>query len=169
MNKNDNTKRRKQRITALTLAVSLLLGGCGKNKNENSRFKIIENDNNQLVALDDSYIDNKYIDMYYVLEVYNIISKENELYIVRFDGATVGNMGHYTDVFTNVEFSVGYFGSLFDCIKVTALSGYLVSLNLAQDEYSYGDMKNIYEVIKENYVFEKDETLRRVKTNNNRI
>ena len=70
-----NNRKRKQRITALTLAMTLLMGGCGEK--ENSKFKIVENDDNELVAMDDSYISKEYIDDYYVLEVYNKLSKEN--------------------------------------------------------------------------------------------
>ena len=163
-----NSKSLKQRMTALALASTLFLSACASEEN-NDRFEFIENENDQLVVMEDYYISNDIIHKFYVLEVCNRITKENELYIVRFDGVMVGYIGHYTDVFTNVEFSVGYVDSLFDCVNITPLSGYLVSYNLVQLQYSYEDMKEIYEAIKENYVFEDDSSLSKKRVKNFRI
>lgn len=168
---NINSKRRKQRITALTLAATLFLSGCGEDKN--SSFELVENENNEIVAMEDSYIDNKYISEYYVLEVYNKIKNENEIYIV--SKKVVASRGYhyygYLDIFTNVEIvnNKEKAEDMFDLVKVTSLKDYIISFGLEQLKYSYDDMKNIYESIKENYVFESDDSLRKKLTNNNRI
>ena len=159
--------KNKQRLSVLILVITLLLNGC--KKEERDRFELVVNENSKFVALDDTYIDNKYINKYYVMELYNKKLNEVELHIVRFDGQMVGHVGTYVDMFTNVEFSVGYFSSLFNCVEITDLTGYLISFNLLQDKYSYDDMKNIYEVIKENYVFSNDNSLIKSRKFDNRI
>ena len=69
-------RRRKQKITALMLAATLLLSGC------NNYFETIENENGELVATDDSYIHYSWLQLYYVLEVDNEITNNNEIYMV---------------------------------------------------------------------------------------
>ena len=149
-------KRRKQRITALALASTLLLNGC-----VNSSFEVIENENGELTASDDSYIYYGWIQLYYVIEVYNNVTQENEIYIVRKD-----NVG-CIDVFTNMRLYLDTDDSIFNYVKETHLEDYIISLGLGQSQYSYDDMKNVYEVIKENYVFENDDTLKKKLTNDN--
>lgn len=164
---NNNSKIRKQRITALTLVMTLLMSGCGKN--ENSRFELIENENNELVAVDDSYISSKNIDDYYVVEFYNKVSLENEIYIAR---RKTDLFLIYYDLFTNLEIYNGYMDDslfIFEYVKSTKLSEYIVAFGLGQANYSYDDMKNIYEVIKENYVFDTDNSLSRRRIIDNRI
>ena len=79
---NDNSVRRKQRITALTLVMTLLIGGCnGKDNNNNNKFNVGINKNFEFFAIDETYIDNEYVSDYYVLEVYNKLSGKNEIYI----------------------------------------------------------------------------------------
>ena len=164
-----NSKRRKQRVAALTLASTLFLGGCSA---KNNSFELVENENNEIVAMEDSYIDNKYISEYYVLEVYNKIKNENEIYIV--SKKVVASRGYhycgYLDIFTNVEIvnNKEKAEDMFDLVKVTSLKDYIISFGLEQLKYSYEDMKEIYEAIKENYVFEndKDNSLRKVRINN---
>lgn len=168
MNKNI---RNKQRITALTLLTTLLLGGCGEAGKD--AFVIIENKDNQLVAQDNSYIDDFYINRYYVLEVYNNITNQNEIYIAREEHSN--RHTYYYDVFTNI-----YMFNELDTnnendniglkyIRKTPLKDFILTYNLGESEYTYEDMQNIYEVIKENYQFENDDTLRKTKTFINRI
>ena len=169
---NNNSKRRKQRITALTLVMTLLIGGCSSEKN-NSKFEIVENENNELVSVDGSYISSEYIGDYYVLEVYNKMEKKNNIYIVNRVVRSVSRGMYnydYYDVFSNLKvistinndaFVVDDENSLFDFVKITGLGEYIVFLGLGQLQYSYEDMKEIYEVIKENYVFEDDSSLSR--------
>ena len=167
---NNNTKN-KQRITALTLLTTLLLGGCGEAGKD--KFQIIENESNQLVAEDNSYIDDYYINRYYVLEVYNNITKQNEVYIAREEHTN--RHTYYYDVFTNI-----YMFNELDInnekdniglkyIKKTPLRNFILTYNLGESEYTYEDMQTIYEIIKENYKFENDETLRKTKTYNFKI
>ena len=49
----------------LILVITLLLNGC--KKEERDRFELVVNENSKFVALDDTYIDNKYINKYYVM------------------------------------------------------------------------------------------------------
>ena len=44
----------------------------------NSSFEVIENENGELTATDDSYIYYEWLQFYYVLEVYNNVIQENE-------------------------------------------------------------------------------------------
>ena len=148
-------KKRKQRITALTLAATLLLSGC------NNSFETFENENGVLTAADDSYIYYSWLQLYYVLEVYNNVTRENEIYIVRED------IGGYVDVFTNMRIYVDTDDSIFNYVKETHLEDYIISFGLGQSQYSYDDMKNVYEVIKENYVFENNDVLKKKLTNDN--
>ena len=167
----NNCVRRKQRITALSLVLTLLMGGCGEK--ENSCFEIIENENNELVVADDSYISNEYIGNYYVLEVYNKMNDENEVYIAsKKSSASRGyNYWGYFDMFTNIEIVNNKENEedMFSFRKVTNLKDYIVSFGLGQLRYSYEDMKNIYELIKENYVFENDNSLSRRRIIDNKI
>ena len=156
--------KNKQRLTALTLASTLLLSGCSVN----NKFKLTENENNELVAMDESYIDNKFMNDYYLVEVYNNMKEQNEIYIasrryLRYRGYV------YYDVFTNLEFVNDYEDkeSLLEFVKVSSLNDYIISFGLGQYQYSYDDMKNIYEIIKENYVFENDKKKKKVLTKDN--
>lgn len=150
----DNNIRRKQRIRALTLVLTMLMGGCGGK--QNSSFELIENENNELIAVDGTYIRSECIDDYFVVEMYNKLTKENEIFIARSSGTMM--VVAYFDVFTNLKiWDAGKSDSVLTYIKHTRLSDYIVALDLGQAEYSYDDMKNIYEVIKEYYVYEKDE------------
>lgn len=160
-----NNKRLKQRITALTLASTLLLGGCGRKNN--SSFEFIENENNELVAIDDSYISKDYIKDYYVVEMYNNVTKTNEIYIARRSGVLVYK---YYDIFTNFTIYDEFESiSLFEFVKFSRLSDYIVALGFEQLEYSYEDMEKIYEVIKENYSFEDDSSLKKKRVIDYRI
>ena len=153
---NNNSVRRKQKITALTLVLTMLMSGCGGR--DNSRFELVENDNNELVASDDSYISSEYIGDYYVVEMYNKLTNENEIFIAKSRGIMV--IDAYFDVFTNLMiWDVGKSDSILTYVKHTRLSDYIVALGLGQAKYSYEDMKNIYEVIKENYVYENNDPL----------
>ena len=153
---NNNSLIRKQRITALTLVLTMLMSGCGGK--DNSKFELVENDNNELVATDDSYISSEYIDDYYVAEMYNEITKENEIFIAKSRGIMA--IDAYFDVFTNLKiWEVGRTNTVLKYVKDTMLSDYIVALGLGQAKYSYDDMKNIYEVIKENYVYESNDSL----------
>lgn len=142
-------------------------------KNKHSSFELIEN---EIVVMDDSYISKEYIRNYYVVGVYNKLRKENEIYIC-FKKIASGRGYYYCgyyDVFTNLEI-VDVSNEdvkeelIFKIIKITSLKDYIISFNLGQNKYSYDDMKNIYDVIKENYVYENDNSLRKIRKYDNRI
>lgn len=167
--------KNKQRLTALSLLSVLFLGGCS-NEKKYDHFELIENENNELVAMDDSYIDKDYIDNYYVVEVYNKMIKENEIYIAfkrTYSVARLVTEDMYIDIFTNLKIVDTENNEddkeMFSFVKATYLHDYIVSFGLGQIRYSYDDMKNIYEVIKENYVFDKDNSLRKTRKFDNII
>lgn len=157
--------RNKQRITALTLAMTLLMGGCSSKK-KNNRFELTENENNEIVAMGDSYIDVEYIDNYYVVEVYNKMEKEDEIYIAMQNFVYrkyANDYVEYYDIFSNLKIVDTVQDEdekeILSYVKATNFKDYIVSLGLGQFKYSYEDMKNIYDVIKDNYVFENNNTL----------
>ena len=163
--------KNKQRLTALSIASILFLGGC--NEDRHDHFVLIENDNNEIVAMDDSYIDSEYIKNYYVVEVYNNMNHNNEIYIglKKSVSGRVGSYWGYIDVFSNLEIVSNREDEedLFSFVKATCLEDYIIAYGLGQLRYSYEDMKNIYEVIKENYVFSSDNCLRKSRKFDNRI
>lgn len=163
---NNNSRKRKQEITALMIMSTLLLSGCAS---KYSRFELVENENNEIVAVDDSYIDSEHISDYYVVEVYNKMIQKNEIYIALKDGKRNWDDGTYyyiyNNVFTNLEIvNTSDEEFVLEYVKETNLYDYIVSLGLEQYDYSYEDMKNIYEIIKENYVFNQDNSLKRTRT-----
>ena len=122
----DNNKKLKLRITALTLASTLILNGCGVN----NKFKITENENNEIVSLAGSYISKNYINDYYVLELFNNLTNEKELFIARKKGTNINRK--YYDVFTNFKIYEEYDelkeDFLFKFIKDSELTYYIVAL-----------------------------------------
>ena len=168
VNMNDNSVRRKQRITALTLVMTLLLTGCNGKENSNNRYKIGINKDFEFFSIDETYIDNEYLSDYYVLEVYNKLSGKNEIYIVNNVDDKVSK-GYYENIFNNLKFPVGFKDSVFGYVDKKKLSEYLVMYGLEKEEYSYDDMKYIYEVIKDNYVYERDDSLCKKRILNDRI
>ena len=110
---------------------------------------------------EDSYIFYSWLQLYSVLEVYNNITQENEIYIVRKDSAS------YIDIFTNMRLYVNNDNSIFEYVRETYLEDYIITFGIGQTQYSYEDMKNVYEVIKENYVFENEDVLKKKLTNEN--
>lgn len=155
----------KQRLTALTLASTLLLSGCNTH---GSSFELVENENNEIVAVDNTYISNDYLNKYYVVEVYNKVTKMNEIYIARSKSTNIRY--RYFDAFTNFMI-LDEFNSdpLLELVKVSRLNDYVIALGLEQLEYSYEDMEKIYEIIKEIYIFEDNNSLRKTRKIDNRI
>ena len=165
---NNNSVRIKERITVLTLVMTLLLGGCGGKENSDSKFNVGINKNLEFFSIDNRHIDNEYVCNYYVLEVYNKLYGKNEIYIVN-NGDDKSNKGYYENIFNNIKFPVGFKDSVFGYVGKTKLSEYLIIYGLEKEEYSYDDMKNIYEVIKENYIYNKDDSLCKKRILSNRI
>ena len=100
-------------------------------------------------------MNSNYIKYFYVVEVYNKTTNENEIYIGR---NYTGSTSIFFDVFTGLEMSFDD-KSIFKYVNSTSLSEYILSYDLGQAKYSYEDMKKIYEMISENYVFDSDKTL----------
>ena len=165
---NNNSVRRKQIITALTLTITLLLSGCGGKENSDNKYNVRINKDFDFFSIDNNCINNEYVYDYYVLEVYNKLYGKNEIYIVN-NCDDKSSKGYYENIFNNLKFPVGFKDSVFDYVGKKKLYEYIIMYGLEKEEYSYDDMKYIYEVIKENYVFEKDDSLCKKRILDNRI
>lgn len=126
----DDNMKRKQRIVSLTLAATMLLSGCGHIK-----FNLIENENNELTASDNSYISSKNLDLYKVVELYNKVTGKNEIYIMM-DTYIANDIRIYLDVFTNMKVRVGSEQGIFKFVKETTLSDYAIALDMMQKKYT---------------------------------
>lgn len=145
-------------ITALALALTLNTG-CSNT----SRFKLTQNEKGEYIAVQNSYIDNKNIRKYYVIETYSNLTKESKIYIAYNDDKTI-----YYDKETGTQYyqCINIFNNTPICynennanknitfIKETQLIDYLNSYDLIKARYTYEDMQNIYQTILENYTFE---------------
>jgi len=79
MNKKEKLIRHRARLAALLVSTSMLLGGCASSKG----FEFGRGEDNSYVALADSFINNKCIDKCYVVEAYNKLTGETELFIAK--------------------------------------------------------------------------------------
>ena len=153
--KREELIRYKAGLAALMLSSGMLLSGCAKG------FELTVDEERNIVAEDDSYINNDFIEKCYVIEAKSNITGESNIYIVKKKFSMDFSVKSYVDIFTNrVLFTTNNaINTSFEVIKETSLFDYLVSLNLVKGSYSYEDMKNIYEEIKEIYTFENEKEL----------
>lgn len=154
--KKDELIRYKAGLAALMLSSGMLLSGCAKG------FELKVDEERNLVAEDDSYINNDFIEKCYVVEAKSNITGESNVYIAHKKIAWHKPSGkNYIDVFSDIVLfgdENGY-NTSFEVIKETPLFDYLISLNLVKGTYSYEDMQNIYEEIKLIYEFENEKEL----------
>jgi len=156
--KREELIRYKAGLAALMLSSSMVLSGCAKG------FELTVDEERNIVAEDDSYINNDFIEKCYVVEAKSNITGESNIYIAKrhkswAKGGVLTN--GYVDVFTNMDLFTqkNEYNTSFEYIKETPLFDYLVSLNLVKGSYSYEDMQNIYEEIKAIYEFESEKEL----------
>ena len=155
--KKDELIRYRAGLAALLVSGSMFLSGCAKG------FELTVDEERNIVAEEDSYINNDFIEKCYVVEAKSNITGDSNIYLAK--RRTSGNYPkltkEYVDVFTNMVLFAqeNDFNTSFEYIKETPLFDYLVSLNLVKGSYSYDDMKNIYEEIKSIYEFENDKEL----------
>lgn len=150
--KKDELIRYKAGLAALMLSSGMLLSGCAKG------FELKVDEERNLVAEDDSYINNDFIEKCYVVEAKSKITGESNIYLTRRRVATSLNF-EYIDIFTNISLFQSAGSTSFEVIKETPLFDYLISLNLVKGTYSYEDMQKIYEEIKSIYEFENEKEL----------
>jgi len=152
--KREELIRYKAGIAALMLSSGMLLSGCAK------RFELTVDEERNIVAQDDSYINNDFIEKCYVVEAKSNITGESNIYITRRKVSFALRHNYdYIDVFTNVTLFHDKMNTSFELVKETPLFDYIVSLNLIKGSYSYEDMQNIYEEIKAVYEFESEKEL----------
>ena len=155
--KKDELIRYRAGLAALLVSSSMFLGGCAKG------FELTIDEERNIVAEDDSFINNDFIEKCYVVEAKSNLTGESNIYLAK--RRTSGNYPkltkEYVDAFTNIVLFAqnNDYNTSFEYIKETPLFDYLVSLNLVKGSYSYEDMQNIYNEIKEIYEFENDKEL----------
>lgn len=155
--KKDELIRYRAGLAALLVSSSMFLGGCARG------FELTVDEERNIVAEDDSFINNDFIEKCYVVEAKSNLTGESNIYLAK--RRTTGKHSHltkeYIDIFTNMDLFVqeNDYNTSFEYIKETPLFDYLVSLNLVKGSYSYEDMQNIYNEIKEIYEFENDKEL----------
>ena len=150
--KKDELIRYRAGLAALLVSSSMFLGGCAKG------FELTVDEERNIVAEDDSFINNDFIEKCYVVEAKSNITGESNIYLAKMESKNKWSPRDYMDIFSNIVIFNSANPS-FEIIKETPLFDYLVSLNLVKGSYSYEDMQNIYNEIKEIYEFENDKEL----------
>ena len=150
--KKEELIRYKAGLAALILSSSFALSGCSKG------FELKVDEERNLVAEEDSYINNDFIEKCYVVEAKSKITGESNIYLTRRRVAPP-LVFEYIDIFTNISLFQEAGNTSFEVIKDTPLFDYLISLNLVKGAYSYEDMQNIYDEIKAIYEFESEKEL----------
>lgn len=144
-------------ITALTLALTLNTG-CSST----SKFQLTQNEKGEYTATPNSYIDNKNISKYYVIEIHSNITHESKIYITYYSDTLYRSTKtelfyhEYINIFNNTSicFEENNANKNITFIKEIPLIDYLNSYDLVKARYTYEDMQNIYQIISEDYTFE---------------
>ena len=120
------------------------------------------------------FIDNSCIDKCYVVEAYNNITEETEIFIAKKEydykkGELTVRKYHLTDgeayyidlMKNNTElfYQDNSYNTSFKFINETPLYDYMITYDLLQARYSYEDMQRILEEIKSVYKFESNKKL----------
>ena len=150
------------RVAALSLALSLTMGGCSS---ANSRFTYSENENGEVIINEDSYIEYDYLKNYYVIEVYNNITDKTEIYIAGKNNISYGHRGlyhynEYKNIFNNFvivsdDKEKGPDNGL-EYVSEKPLLGYITSYYTLKTRYTLEDMENIFSIVKKQYEIEND-------------
>lgn len=138
----------------LAAVMSISMTGCSNNLNG---FIYTEGENNKYIAASDTYLMNNFLDTCYVAEIYNELTGETELRIVKntkeyFDRKLDEIIIKYNDILTPNSVLFTSNNDLNNFIKLKqliALEDYMNALGLTQYKYSYDDMINILNKIKE--------------------
>lgn len=156
-------------LAALLVSGSMFLSGCSS-----KGFDFKRGEDNSYVALEDSFINNNCIDKCYVVEAYNKVTEETELFIakrsyqyldkkIRTNGSTYNfPRYYYLDLMNNdnkLFYQDNSYNNFFEFVKETPLYDYMITLDLIKARYSYEDMEKILEEIKTVYEFENDKEL----------
>lgn len=169
--KKEELIRYRAGLAALLVSGSMFfLSGCASSKG----FVFERGEDNSYVVLEGSFINNNCIDKCYVVEAYNKITEETELFIakkeykysdkkIKEDGYSYwAERYYYTDLMNNdnhLFYQDNSHNNFFEFIKETPLYDYIITLDLIKARYSYEDMQRILEEIKSVYEFENDKEL----------
>ena len=163
-----NLVRYKAGLAALMIASGMTLSGCGS-----SGFEYTMEDS-KYVVVDGSTIGNDCIKDCYVVEAYNSLTEEAEIFIARRSWNGLYSrpkdnesneivLDYYYCDFMNNNNKLFYkdndHNNFLKFVKETPLYDYMVALDLLQAKYSYEDMQRIYEEIKSVYTFEEEKKL----------
>ena len=163
--KKEELIRYRAGLATLLVSGSMFLGGCASSKG----FVFERGEDNSYVVLEGSFINNNCIDKCYVVEAYNKITGETELFIAKKDydqfSSRIRTNGltefvpiyYYTDLMNNdnkLFYQDNNRNNFFKYIKEAPLYDYMVTLDLIKARYSYEDMQKILEEIKAVYEFE---------------
>jgi len=167
--KKEELIRYRAALAALLVSGSMFLGGCTSSEG----FRFARGENNKYVAMNNTLIDNACIDKCYVVEAYNKITEETELFIAKrsfiflpkkLENGEKGEIPYYyyLDLMNNnnkLFYQDNSLNSAFEFIKETPLYDYMITLDLLQAKYSHEDMQRVLEEIKSVYKFESDKEL----------
>lgn len=167
--KKEELIRYRAGLAALLVSGSMFLGGCEQNKG----FVFGIGEDNSYIAREDSIINNNCIDNCYLVEAYNKLTEETELFIAKkcdetkiierpFGRDTEVTGQYYLDLMNNnnkLFYNDNNRNNFFVYIKETPLYDYMITLDLIKARYSYEDMEKILEEIKSVYKFESDKEL----------
>ena len=147
-------------IATLLIAGSMFLG----DRASNSGFKFVRGEDNNYIASSNSFISNNCINNCYVIEVYNELTEENEMYIAKkcYTDARVGVYDpYYYDLLSNnkLVYEFKEKNTFFELINETPLYNYMAALDLLKERYSYEDMQKVYSEIASVYEFENEKEL----------
>ena len=163
--KKEELIRYRAGLAALLVSGSMFLGGCEQNKG----FVFGIGEDNGYIAREDSFINNNCIDKCYVVEAYNELTEQTELFIAKKDydkfSARVRTNGltefvpiyYYLDLMNNdneLFYQDNSKNNFFVYIKETPLYDYMITLDLIKARYSYEDMEKILEEIKSVYEYD---------------
>ena len=155
-----NLVRYKAGLAALMIASGMTLGGCAS-----EGFQYTMKDSKYVVA-DGSAIGNACIKECYVVEAYNSLTEESEIFIARtsnfLDYYYYYYYYYYCDLMNNdnkLFYKDNDHNNFFKFVKETPLYDYMIALDLLQANYSYEDMQRILEEIKSVYTFEEEKKL----------
>ncbi|MCI6627675.1 MAG: hypothetical protein MSH29_05230 [Tenericutes bacterium] len=148
-----NLVRYKAGLAALMIASGMTLGGCARRG-----FEYTTKDSKYVVA-DGSTIGNDCINDCYVVEAYNSLTEETEIFIARkrnFQGYYYCDLMNHNNYLFRQD---NIYNNFLEFVKETPLYNYMIALDLLQANYSYEDMQKIYEEIKSVYTFEEEKKL----------
>lgn len=148
-----NLVRYKAGLAALMIASGMTLSGCSS-----KGFEYTPKDS-KYVVVDGSTIGNDCIKDCYVVEAYNSLTEETEIFIAK---RGFFPDYYYCDLMNNSNklfWKNNSRNNFFEFVKETPLYDYMIALDLLQANYSYEDMQRILEEIKSVYTFEEEKKL----------